>query len=121
MPSLATPDRQHRERHAAPFAHLLRPFAGAKLNRARDADGYCLPRLSAVDILTDGVARYDADIRAVTVEGIGVFFYSGCELIPWSDVRRVTIAALDEMGDRVGERVFYAADALGAAMAEAAE
>lgn len=91
------------------LAELVRPFVGARLHRQPDPAslyGRFLPRTSAIDIRCDGVCMRDADIRSVTSEGIERFFYSGCELIRWADIRSITIAALDADGNRVAERTY---------------
>ena len=87
------------------LADLIRPFAGAKMNPPRDAKGYALPRRTRLDI-RHASYRGDADVRSVSDEGVEDCFYRGCELIPWSAIRSITILALDENRDPVSERTF---------------
>lgn len=81
----------------AELKKLLAPHIGAKLRRGRPTH--------KVDVLalTNAI---DADIRDVTSAGIERFFYSGCEIIPWAEVRRVTIRAVDAEGSTVSTQVF---------------
>lgn len=90
------------------LADLIRPFVRAKVDRKPDPDakyGGYLPLTAAIDIL-HRTNSYDADVRAVTDEGVSVFFYDRCELIPWGKIRRVTVAGIDERGNRLSEIVF---------------
>jgi hypothetical protein len=90
---------------SAELIELVRPFAGAKLNRARDARGYVLPQTDAIDLLA-ATNRINADVRSVSGEGVGVFFYDRVELIRWSDVRRVTVRSLNGDGSTEAQAVY---------------
>lgn len=78
---------------------ILAPYVNARLSHERDADGYVIERTSFVDIDYKGATRIDADIRCVDQDGIRAFFYCGSELIPWGDIRSITVR--DESGERV--------------------
>lgn len=97
---------------SAELIGIIRPFVNAKLNRQRDPNsqyGAYLPRTAAIDI-SDGITRrIDADVRAVTDEGVQVFFYGRFETIPWDAIRTVTVASLDADENRTAERVVWPA------------
>ena len=89
----------------AELADLIRPFVGAKLHPPRDANGYALPRRTCLDIQHVSYCG-DADLRSLTEEGVEDFFYKGCELIPWSAIRSITILTLDENRDPISKKTF---------------
>lgn len=106
MPTPATP---------AELREILAPFVGVRLTHKRDPKtGYVLPREQVVDILCDS-NKVDADIRSVTGEGIEVFFYSGCEFVPWSAVRQVTVRAIDARGFTLASTVYRVVEPVSAA------
>lgn len=70
---------------------ILAPYVNARLSHKRDANGYVIERTSFVDIDYKGATRFDADIRCVDQDGIRTFFYCGSELIPWEDIRSITV------------------------------
>lgn len=88
------------------LSQALHPFIGARLNAA--------PRTHAVDIHEARIAHVDADVRAVTADGIRVFFDSESRVIPWSDILEVQIVRKGE--GRAIERSFR----VGAELARAA-
>lgn len=90
----------------ADLAELIRPFVNARLTAERDRNGYVLPREQALDIHTRCAIMCDADVRDVTEQGVWRFFYSGCELVPWKDIKAIEIADLDENGDRIASQRF---------------
>ena len=95
---------------AAQLAKLARPFVGAKLHPKRDPSskyGGYLPPASAIDICRIGAIYSNADVRSVTSEGVDIFFYQGCDSIPWSAIRSMTIASLDAEGERTGETKYH--------------
>lgn len=67
----------------------VRPFVNAKLHKQPIAE------TTRIDIRTWGTCKVDASVRAVGPEGIEVFFYSGCDLIPWDNVREIIIGGKD--------------------------
>lgn len=90
----------------AELADLIRPFVGARLRPPRDPKtGYALPRRTCLDIQHVSY-RGDADVRSLTEEGVEDFFYRGCELIPWSAIRSITILTLDENRDPIWKKTF---------------
>ena len=72
------------------LANLLVPFVNARLEMPRDAKGYYIPRQSKVTIRALGVVKHDADIRAVTAEGVETYLYKGTEVTPWDRDRKST-------------------------------
>lgn len=92
----------------ADLAELIRPFVRARFNRQPDPDskfGGLLPRAAVIDIQQTALRSVDADIRNVTDEGVEVFFYDRCNLIPWLAIRSITIAGLDRDANRLNEVV----------------
>lgn len=88
---------------AATLAKVVRPFVRAKVDLRKDPNskyGAYLPRLAAIDILTRGTEWFDADVRAVTVEGVKVYFYDGAEIVPWEKIEGVRIVGMDAAGRR---------------------
>lgn len=88
----------------AEIAELLAPFVGAKLNPKRDPNslyGAYLPRTECVDVLGIG-DMIDASVRSVGPDGVEVFFYKGCDLIAWPELRGIRIVSLDADGNRAG-------------------
>ena len=82
---------------------MIAPFVGARLNRSRNADGYLIPRTAFVDIYAPGVVFVDADVRAVSDEGIEVSRMGGfTEVVRWSDVEEIRFS-----GEGRPDRVFY--------------
>lgn len=93
----------------AELADLLMPLVGAKRRGA--------PELNAtVDISWGPCGSFiagNADIRAVTAEGVKRFFWNRCETIAWPDVRSVTIRRFDKNGREIGQATFSHADFTG--------
>jgi hypothetical protein len=80
---------------------LLMPFVNAKLNRIEDPAseyGAFLPLPAEVDISHGACTYIGADVRSVGRDGVGVFFYDRVDIVPWSDVYRVTIREIDDDG-----------------------
>lgn len=90
---------------------ILAPFVGTRLNHKRDADNYVIPRTHALDILCDS-NKVDADVRALTDEGVEVFFYAGCDLVRWSDIREVTVRSVDARGETLAARRYRVVHAM---------
>lgn len=61
------------------------------------------PKTHAVDLIrsTSGFChkRIDADIRGFTDEGVSVFFYNSCEVVPWDQIDIVKVRAVAKFGE----------------------
>lgn len=90
------------------LAEVLTPFVGAKLTLKRDANGYVIRPSAAVDLRCPGCHKIDADIRSVGPAGVEVFFYKGCDLIPWADLYEVEVREIDALGNTLSSRVYPA-------------
>jgi hypothetical protein len=89
----------------AELIELVRPFVGAKLNRARDERGYILPLTAAVDIL-HRCNSVNADVRAVNAEGFEKVWDGQAEFIRWPEVQSITIRSLDADGNTVSATTY---------------
>lgn len=79
-----------------PYAQTLTPFIGAKLEGR--------PKTQAVDITRNHAGTFvDADVRAVTPDGVSVFFYSRCDFIRFDEITELRVVAI-ENGERVASR-----------------
>ena len=90
------------------LAALVAPFVDAKLNpkaHPHHTSGGYLQAKRAIDIYHRSVS-VRADVRSVGPEGVEVFFYKGCDLIPWSAISKIVIVGLDPDGNRIGETEF---------------
>lgn len=94
----------------ATLPELIQPFVGARLNPVRDPaakyGGY-LPRAAAIDIITPGVERYDADVRGLTADGIELCRGGMNDFVAWSDVRMVRVAGMDADGNRTAVTEYH--------------
>lgn len=61
------------------------------------------PRTHAIDIKRMGSNSVDIDMTGVGPVGVERFFYSTVETFAWADIKLVTIATLDERGERASE------------------
>lgn len=59
------------------------------------------PRTAAIDIHRDCHAMIDADVRAVSDQGIKTVRNCHADVMDWADVRSITIRSIDEMGDTI--------------------
>ena len=71
------------------IAAILAPFERARL-------GQVVKTRTRVDVTAGPWNMVDADIRRVGADSFDRFFYSGCETIPYSDVRKIKVYAWDE-------------------------
>lgn len=80
----------------------LTPLIGQKLDR----ENLGKRRLS-VNISRPGQTRVDADIRRITDEGIGDYFYGRVEILRWEDIREVQFVLRDHLDniEYEGERL----------------
>lgn len=103
--ALAAPDK---------LVQIVRPFVGARLNRARDPNcpyGSYLPRTSAIDVL-HRANSVDADVRAVNAAGIEYNWDGKAYFVTWAEVRSITVRGLDADGGATGTTVYENACAL---------
>lgn len=92
---------------------IVAPMVGYKLRR--DEFRKPLPRLLAIDIVTNGCESYDADVRGMSDEGVPLFTgMPKLEVVPWAKIRFVRISSLDDDWNRTSTRVYPADVALAA-------
>lgn len=72
----------------------LTPLIGQKLDVAKRTQ-----RHLTANIARPGQRRYDADIRAITDEGIRDYFLDRIETLRWEDIREVQFVLRDGMGN----------------------
>jgi hypothetical protein len=104
------------DRYVAPdrLVQIVRPFIGAKLNRARKPGcpfNSMLPRSSALDV-QHIMNTVDADVRDVNAAGIELRGHDGfSRFVPWSEVRSITVRGRDADGNDDGYAVWLNAAA----------
>ena len=98
----------------ADLAEALRPYSNARINRERASPNPWSgpkPRKGGVDIMA-GSSKIDADVRDILADGVEVFFYSGCEVVRWEDIRELHVRHFDDDERTVGKTRLVVVDAI---------